>query len=82
MPLVATTSLPKFVILVGAEDDPQVVESNRLAAQTLKQSAVKVELRVYPGVGHAFPKDRSAELLSAVKFILGDMPQGSPGDAP
>ncbi len=69
IPLIATTSLPKFYIMVGATD--QGVESNRKAAADFASASIKTELRVYPGVGHAFPPNRKEELLAALKFVLG-----------
>lgn len=69
IPLIATTSLPRFFIMVGAND--QGVESNRKAAADFAAASIKTELRVYPGVGHAFPPNRKEELLAALKFVLG-----------
>lgn len=69
IPLIATTSLPRFFIMVGATD--QGVESNRKAAADFVAASIKTELRVYPGIGHAFPTNRKEELLAALKFVLG-----------
>jgi predicted esterase len=66
----ASLKKPKFFIMVGAED--RVVESNREAARDLAGAGAPTELAVYEGVGHAFPRNRDAELRKALRFVLED----------
>lgn len=69
-PTLTVIDLPRFFIMVGARDN--LVQSNRQAAKDYESVGMKVKLNVYPGVGHAFPNDREAELRKALKYVLGD----------
>lgn len=61
----------KYYLMVGAEDRAPTIESNRLAKKELSAAGHDVELVVYPGLGHAFPDDKDAELKKALRFVLG-----------
>lgn len=68
-PDAAAGRLPRFCILVGADD--RVADGNRRAARSLTDAGAAVELRVFEGVGHGFPPERDAELTRALEFVLG-----------
>lgn len=58
-------------IMLGSEENSIVIDSNKRAAKLLKQAGAKVDLEVYEGVGHGFPKNSDEELTKALRFILG-----------
>lgn len=60
----------RFVILVGEKDN--VLPQCRRAAADFEQAKLRCKLNVYEGVGHAFPKDRDAELNKALDFLWND----------
>jgi predicted esterase len=60
--------LPRFVIMVGG-DDPAAAGA-RATAKQIEQAGMDVKLEVYTGVGHAFPRNRDAELNEALDFVL------------
>jgi phospholipase/carboxylesterase len=62
------TRLPRFAILNGERDEE--AGNNRKAAAALRAAGAKVEITIYPGLGHAFPPDHEAELRRALKFLL------------
>ena len=68
-PPAAPTS-PKFFFMVGSQDEAK--EQCRLAAEDFKDAGYTVDLRIYPGVGHTFPRFTNRELGKALKFILKD----------
>jgi predicted esterase len=61
--------LPRFAILNGALDEE--AGNNRKAARLLEAAGTRVFLKIYDGLGHDIPKDRRAELSSALRFVLG-----------
>ena len=61
----------RVYIMVGAEDNEPLVESNRQAAERFAEIGAKVKLKVYDGVGHAFPKKAGEEQVKALRFVLG-----------
>ena len=69
IPLKNMSYSPRFAILNGADDAE--VENNRTAARLLSRIGVPVRLRLYPGIGHAYPRDADAELRGAARFVLG-----------
>jgi predicted esterase len=64
---IKTARKPKFYLMVGADDES--AESNRRAAKDFEAAGVSVQLKVYEGVAHDFPKERDAELRKALEFI-------------
>ena len=60
--------LPRFVLLIGAEDE--YVETMREMKAALEARDAEVRLEVYEGLDHAFPTDREAELREALTFAL------------
>jgi predicted esterase len=62
----------RVVILCGADDDEKIVKSNREAAKKLEKKGAKVKLNVYDDVGHAYPENADAEMVKALKFVLGE----------
>jgi len=55
--------------MIGSED--RSVESMSEAKTALEARDAKVELVVYKGLGHEFPKNRDEETLRALRFVLG-----------
>ena len=43
----------------------------RKAAEDFEVAGYTVKLRIYPGVGHTFPRFTNRELGKALKFVLG-----------
>ncbi len=62
----------KYYIMVGDSDRPDVVQANRRAAADLQSTGLEVKLVVFPGLGHAFPENRSDELTKALDFVFSD----------
>jgi predicted esterase len=56
--------------MLGADDEEPLLKDNKAAAKQLKEMGVKVEVRTFDGVGHAFPKNSKEEEVKALKFIL------------
>jgi phospholipase/carboxylesterase len=67
-PVPAGARLPRFAILNGERDEE--ADNNRRAAAELRAAGAKVELTIYPGLGHAFPPGHEAELRRALRFLL------------
>ncbi len=59
---------PRVYIMVGSEDREE--GSNRLAHRDYRAVGMRVELVVYPGLGHTFPENSDAELLKALAFVM------------
>lgn len=59
---------PRFYFMVG-EHDPNL-EQNHLAVKDFMAAGFAVKLRVYPDVGHTFPKDWEREAREALDFVL------------
>lgn len=62
-------AIPRFAILNGRDDDEAL--NNRAATQLLYRLRIPVQLRLYPGLAHEYPRDRDAELRSVARFALG-----------
>ncbi len=62
--------LPRFCIINGALD--KQADNNRLAAKKLEAAGAAVEIKIYHGIGHAFPPNRHAELRTALEFVLSE----------
>jgi phospholipase/carboxylesterase len=67
-PGAAKAGYPRFFIMVGSKDAN--LGPNRTAAKQLQAIGAEHTLNVYEGVGHAFPKERDAELRKAMKYAL------------
>lgn len=61
-------AFPRFFIMNGARDE--ATPNNRQVARALEALGAAVELRVYNGVGHAFPPNPDPELRDALRFVL------------
>ena len=61
-------TFPRFFIMNGALDAE--AQNNRHVASALQSAGAMVELRIYDGIGHAFPRNRDAELRDAIRFVL------------
>jgi predicted esterase/tetratricopeptide (TPR) repeat protein len=60
----------RVYIMVGADDDADLVKSNRQAAERFEKIGAEVKLNVYDGVGHALPKEAAKEQVKALRFVL------------
>jgi predicted esterase len=60
---------PRYYFMVGAEDDNE--GQCRRAAADFAEAGYEVEIRVFPGVGHTFPRNTNRELGKALRFALG-----------
>jgi hypothetical protein len=56
--------------MVGSKD--QALSANQRAAKDFESAGIAHKLNVYEGVGHAFPKDRAAEMRKALRYVLSD----------
>lgn len=59
---------PRYYFMVGEQD--RSWEATRLAATALRSAEVDVHVEVYPGLGHAFPPERTRELREALDHVL------------
>ena len=61
---------PRYFFMVGSQDrgKPHCLK----AAEDFETAGYTVDLRVYPGVGHTFPRFPDRELGKALKFVLED----------
>lgn len=59
---------PRYFFMVGSQDEakPQC----RRAMEDFEAAGYPAKLRVYPGVGHTFPRFTNRELGKALKFVL------------
>lgn len=58
---------PRFYFMVGEHD--RIRRQCEKAVKDFTAAGYDVELRVYPGTGHAFPKDSRMELQRALDFV-------------
>ncbi len=67
-PAPALPGAPRFFFMVGSQDrgKPHCLK----AAEDFETAGYTVDLRVYPGVGHTFPRFPDRELGKALKFVL------------
>ena len=68
-PVPAGRRLPRFAILIGQKD--RDAANNRQGAAALEAAGGEVLLRIYSGLGHAFPPRHEQELEAALAFALG-----------
>ena len=54
--------------MVGSNDEAKA--QCKEAAQDFESAGFEVDLRIYPGVGHTFPKFTNRELAKALRFVL------------
>lgn len=59
----------RVCILYGSDDEDEILDSNKKAAEKFKQSGAKVSIKAYDG-GHAYPSDADEVLADALKFVL------------
>jgi predicted esterase len=62
----------RIVVMVGEDDNDDLVKGNKKAAKRFKGLGAEVKLHVYEGIGHAFPDDAVKEQVKALRFILED----------
>jgi predicted esterase len=62
----------RIFIMVGEEEQEQVLGANKRAAKQFKEIGAKVKLNVYEGVGHDFPDNAFKEQVKALRFVLED----------
>ncbi len=62
----------RIFAMVGADDDEDLVNSNKEAPKVLKAAGIKIQVKVYDGVGHDFPKKATEEQVKALKFVWGN----------
>lgn len=61
----------RVCILYGSDDEDEILDSNKKAAEKFKQSGAKVSIKAYDG-GHAYPSDTDEALADALKFVLNN----------
>ncbi len=61
---------PRYYFMVGSLD--RVEDEVRQAATDFEHAGYEVDLRVYLGTGHTFPRATKKELVRALKFVLGE----------
>jgi predicted esterase len=66
----AGEAAPRYYFMVGSEDDS--VEPLRRAVTDFTDAGYQVGLRVWPGVGHQFPRAVDRELGRALEFVLSE----------
>lgn len=59
---------PRFYFMIGEHD--QSVDQIDDAVEAFVRAGYAVEKRIYPGVGHAFPKNMIEEIHEALDFVL------------
>jgi acetyl esterase/lipase len=69
MPTLDQDNPPRVQFLIGSEDSS--APSYRQAIKAFKAAGWKARLRIYPGVGHAFPTLRKADLKRVLDFVCG-----------
>ncbi len=60
----------RIFIMVGEDENDDLLEGNRKAARQFKKIGTKVKLKVYEDVGHDYPENATQELTKALRFIL------------
>lgn len=59
---------PRYFFMVGSRDEAK--EQCRKAFEAFDAAGYTAKLRIYPGVGHTFPRLTNRELGKALKFVL------------
>ncbi len=62
------SSRPRYYFMIGEHD--QSVDQIHDAVEAFKRAGYAVKKRIYPGVGHAFPKNMVQEIHDALDFVL------------
>lgn len=57
-------------LMFGADDNSQLIASNRKAADLFRGAGASVEVVEFTGLGHGFPENATAELTKALKAVL------------
>ncbi len=60
----------RIYAMEGEDDDDATIKSNRDAEKRFKKLGAKVKLKVFDGVGHAYPDAAEDEELKALEFVL------------
>jgi len=60
----------KFYIMIGGKERKEMFKSNQRAIDLLRTHGLKVHLKVFPEVGHAFPSTPEEVFEKALDFIL------------
>ncbi len=60
----------RFYIMIGGKEREERLKGNQRAKELLEDYGIKVHLKVFPNVGHAFPGDPEKEIGKALDFIL------------
>lgn len=60
----------RVVIMIGEEDEQEILESNRAAEKLFKEVGAKVRKLSYENIGHDFPRNLNTELAKALDFLL------------
>ncbi len=60
----------RVFVMIGADEQEDVLKSNREAAGNLEKVGAKVTTKVYNGIGHDFPSNSTEEQVAALKFVL------------
>lgn len=61
-----------YYIIIGGKEREERLESNKKAKQLLEKNGVKVHLKIYPEIGHAFPPDPEEAIGTALRFLTED----------
>lgn len=69
-PRKASARRPRVFMLIGEEDSPRTVESNRQAVEDYSARQIEVRLKVFPGLGHAWPIEHINDVRAALEFVL------------
>lgn len=67
-PAPVPSEAPRYFFMVGSRDEMKA--QCRKAAKAFEAAGYTVDLRVYPGVGHTFPRFTDRELGKALDFVL------------
>ncbi|MBK8270412.1 MAG: dienelactone hydrolase family protein [Planctomycetes bacterium] len=57
--------------MVGAEDNSQLIQTNRRAVDLFSKAGAAANLVVFDGIGHGFPDKSVEEQTKALRFVLG-----------
>ncbi len=60
----------RVFIMIGEDDNSQVLDMNRDAVKRFKKIGAKVKMSVYEDVGHSFPDNETEEQIKALHFVL------------
>jgi len=60
----------RVFVMIGEDEQDDVIKSNRDAAGSLEKAGAKVRIKVYDGIGHDFPSNAKEEQVAALKYVL------------